>query len=156
MVKSEILIQNTVSLIKRFRVLGSQIFVTEQYPKGFGTTENRIKDTLGNITPFQNMGFSCAGAGDLFAIMHYRKVKYVVITGIETHVCIQQTALDLLASGFQVSLAVDACSSRKEIDHNVALNRMRAEGVIITTTEAILFEMLNVCTTDEFKKIVKL
>jgi nicotinamidase-related amidase len=156
MLNPEIVIQNTIKLIEGFKILGSSIFVTEQYPTGLGETENRIKESLKDIVPIQKMSFSCMGATDLFEILNYRKIKQIAVTGIESHVCVQQTALDLLANDFQVSLAADACSSRKEIDYNIALERMRTAGVTVTTTEAILFEMLNVCGTDEFKKISKI
>lgn len=156
MFSPENLIQNTIKLIEGFNVLGSPVFITEQYPKGLGETEKTIKDTLKNIVPIQKMSFSCLGAGDLFGILQYKKIKQLVLAGIESHVCVQQTALDLLANGFQVSLAADACSSRKEKDYTIALNRMQNAGVIITTTEAILFELLKVCGTDEFKQISKI
>ena len=156
MFSPENLIQNTIKLIEGFNVLGSPVFITEQYPKGLGETEKTIKNTLKNTVPIQKMSFSCLGADDLFGILQYKKIKQLVLAGIESHVCVQQTALDLLANGFQVSLAADACSSRKEKDYTIALNRMQNAGVIITTTEAILFELLKVCGTDEFKQISKI
>jgi nicotinamidase-related amidase len=156
MFNPEIVIQNTIKLIEGFKILGSPIFATEQYPTGLGEAESRIKESLKNIVPIQKMSFSCAGVTDLFEILNYRQIKQVAVAGIESHVCVQQTALDLLANDFQVSLAADACSSRKELDYNIALERMRTAGVTVTTAEAILFEMLNVCGTDEFKKILKI
>jgi nicotinamidase-related amidase len=156
MLNPEMIIQNTIKLIEGFKILDSPIFATEQYPKGLGETETRIKEALKNVVPIQKMTFSCYGAGDLFEILNYRKIKRVVVAGIESHVCVQQTALDLLANDFQVGLAADACSSRKEVDYSMALERMRKAGVIVTTTEAILFELLNVCGTEEFKKISKI
>jgi nicotinamidase-related amidase len=156
MLNPEIVIQNTLKLIEGFKILGSPIFITEQYPEGLGETESRIKEVLKDITPIQKLSFSCSGARDLFESLKYKKIKQVAVAGIETHVCAQQTALDLIANGFQVSLAADASSSRKDIDYRIALERMRTAGVIVTTTEAILFELLNVCGTDEFKKISKI
>lgn len=156
MLNSETLIKNVINLIEGFKVLNSPIFITEQYPKGLGETESRIKSVLGDVTPLQKMSFSCAGAGDLFDRLKIKNIKQVVVAGIESHVCVQQTALDLLENGFQVNLAADACSSRKEIDYNTALSRMRHSGIIVTTTESILFELLNVCGTDEFRKISKI
>lgn len=157
MLNSESLIQNAVKLIEGFKILGSPIFVTEQYPKGLGETESRIKSALsGDLVPIQKMSFSCSGAEDLFERLKNQTIKQVVVAGIESHVCVEQTALDLLENGFQVNLAADACSSRKEIDYNIALSRMRHAGIIVTTTESILFELLNVCGTDEFKQISKL
>lgn len=156
MLNSELLIQNTLKLIEGFKILGSPIYITEQYPKGLGETEPKIKESLNEIVPIQKMSFSCSGAGDLFNILRTKNLKQIVIAGIECHVCVQQTALDLIENGFQVSLAADACSSRKEMDYVLALERMRHSGIIVTTTEAILFEMLNVCGTDEFKQISKI
>lgn len=156
MLNPENIIQNTIKLIEGFKVLGSPIFFTEQYPKGLGETENRIKESLRNLSPIPKMSFSCSGAGDLFDILKNRQIKQVAIAGIESHVCVQQTTLDLLANDFQVSLAADACSSRKEIDYKTALSRMRHAGAIVTTTESILFELLKVCGTEEFKKISKI
>lgn len=155
MASPEDLIQNIIKLIEGFKIIESPIFITEQYPKGLGETESRIKETLKDIVPIQKLSFSCSGAGNLFETLEYKNIKQVTITGIESHVCVQQSALDLLANGFQVSLAADACSSRKELDYNIALERMRTSGVIVTTTEAILFELLNVCGTEEFKKILQ-
>ena len=156
MLNSELIIQNTIKLIDGFKILGSKIFITEQYPKGLGETEARIKDALQGIHPIQKMSFSCSGAGELFNTLREKKIKQVVLAGIESHVCVQQTALDLIANGFQVSLSADACSSRKVMDYDIALSRMRHAGVIVTTTESILFELLNVCGTEEFKQISKI
>jgi nicotinamidase-related amidase len=156
MLNSEMIILNTIKLIEGFRILGSEIFVTEQYPKGLGETEIRVKESLQGIQPIQKMSFSCLGAGELFSTLKEKNIKQVALTGIESHVCVQQTALDLIANGFQVSLAADACSSRKEMDYKTALSRMRHAGVIVTTTESILFELLNVCGTEEFKLISKI
>lgn len=85
-----------------------------------------------------------------------KNIKQVVICGIETHVCVQQTALDLLANGFQVHLVRDAVSSRKKIDHKTAIERMQNEGVVVTTAEAVLFELLVESMTPEFKDIYKI
>jgi len=156
MLNPEIVIQNAIKLIEGFRILGSPIFVTEQYPKGLGETESRLKAVLKDIVPIQKLSFSCSGAGDLFETLKYKTIKQVAVAGIETHVCVQQTALDLMVNGFQVSLAADACSSRKEIDYNIAIERMRSADVIVTTTEAILFELLKVSGSDEFRKISKI
>ena len=80
----------------------------------------------------------------------------MIVSGIEAHVCVQQTVLDLLSSGFQVNLAVDAISSRKRIDCNTAIKRMENEGAITTTVESILFELLQICDTPLFKEISRL
>lgn len=149
-------VDNTLKLIKGFKVLGLPIFHTEQYPKGLGPTVQTIADELGDIMPLDKMSFSCSGAGNLFDELTHKNLLQVVVCGIEAHVCVQQTVLDLLENGFQVSLAADAVSSRKDIDYSVALDRMRHHGIEVSTTESILFELLNICGTPQFKEISKI
>ena len=149
-------IVNTVKLINGFKILNTPIYYTEQYPKGLGETEVNIKAALGETEVIQKLTFSCSGAGNLFDELKEKGITQIAIAGIETHVCVQQTVLDLLANDFQVNLAADAVSSRTIFDYETALNRMRQNGAEVTTTEAILFELLEVCGTDEFKKISKI
>ncbi len=152
----ERVVANTVKLIDGFKILNTPIYYTEQYPKGLGTTESTIKNALGEAEAIQKLSFSCSGAGNLFDVLKEKGITQIVVAGIETHVCVQQTVLDLLANDFQVELAADAVSSRNSFDYETSLNRMRLNGTEVTTTEAILFELLEVCGTDEFKKISKI
>jgi len=152
----ESVVENTLKLIKGCKALGVPIYYTEQYPKGLGLTIGPIKSELEGIEAVQKLSFSCSGAGDLFNKLKKNEVSQVVVCGIESHVCVQQTVLDLIANDFQVNLAADAVSSRKVIDYEIALSRMRQHGAEVTTTEAILFELLNVCGTDIFKQISKI
>ena len=152
----ELVIENTLKLIKGFKAMGLPIYYTEQYPKGLGPTEEQIVNELDGIKPIEKMTFSCSGAGELFNIFNTKKHSQIVVCGIESHVCIQQTVLDLIENDFQVNLAADAVSSRKEKDYNIALNRMRTHGTEVTTTESILFELLNICGTDVFKQVSKI
>ena len=149
----ERVIENNLKLIKGMKILNVPIIYTEQYPKGLGPTADILRRELDGIEAVQKMSFSCSGAEELFENLKKKNIKTVVVTGIESHVCVLQTALDLMANGFSVQLAYDAVSSRRESDYKVALERMRSNGAEITTTESILFEMLNVCGTDEFKGI---
>ncbi len=149
-------VQNSLKLIKGFKALNIPIFYTEQYPKGLGQTSGLLLKELEGLSAIQKMSFSCSGAGNFFTRLKDNNVSQVVIAGIESHVCVQQTTLDLLSIGFQVDIAADAISSRKEIDYRIALDRMRAHGAEITTSESILFELLEVCGTDEFKTISKI
>ena len=152
----ERVVDNTIKLIKGFKVLGLPIFFTEQYPKGLGPTSKSIVKELGDLKPFDKMSFSCSGAGKLFEEFASKGLSQIVVCGIESHVCVQQTVLDLIENGIQVNLAADAVSSRKEIDYKTALDRMRSHGTEVTTTESILFELLNVCGTPEFKTVSKI
>ncbi|MFO7446353.1 MAG: hydrolase [Ignavibacteriaceae bacterium] len=149
-------INNSLKLIKGFKTLNIPIFYTEQYPKGLGPTSQKLLDELQGLSPIQKMSFSCQGAGNFFDRLFDNNVKQVVVAGIETHVCVQQTVLDLLANGFQVNIAADAVSSRNEFDYRIALDRMSTHGAEITTAEAILFELLTVSGTDEFKEVSKI
>ena len=153
---NERVVEYTLKLIKGFRALGLPIYYTEQYPKGLGPTARLIIDELGDLKPFDKMSFSCSGAGELFNEFKRKNLSQIVVCGVESHVCVQQTVLDLIENGLQVNLAADAVSSRKEIDYRTALDRMRHHGVEVTTTEAILFELLNVCGTPQFKEVSKI
>jgi isochorismate hydrolase len=155
MMDGEFVIQNAIKLIEGCKILNVPIYCTEQYPKGLGSTDLRIKNLLPSET-ISKMSFSCIGAGDLFEQMKHSNIKQVIVCGVESHVCVQQTVLDLLANDFQVDVAADAVSSRKIIDYEISLQRMRANGAEVTTTESVLFELLNVCGTNEFKTISKL
>jgi nicotinamidase-related amidase len=152
----QMLVDNTIKLIKGFKILGLPIYFTEQYPKGLGPTTRLITEELGELKPFDKMSFSCSGAGELFDELKKKNISQIVICGIEAHVCVQQTVLDLIENKFQVNLAADAVSSRKVMDYRTALERMRNHGAEITSTESILFELLNVCGTPQFKEISKL
>ena len=155
MQNKESLVQNIVKLIKGMNILDVPVFYTEQYPKGLGETIPEIKHELASEA-IQKMSFSCSGAGDLFKELIDKNISQVVVCGIESHVCVQQTVLDLLENGFQVNVAADAVSSRKEFDYQTALDRMRANKAEITTTESILFELLNICGTSQFKEIISI
>lgn len=149
-------VENTLKLIKGFKAIGLPIYYTEQYPKGLGPTVSSLTEELGDLKPFEKMSFSCSGAGELFNKFKKKTLTQIVVCGIEAHVCVQQTVLDLIENGIQVNLAADAVSSRKEIDYKTSLFRMRHHGTEVTTTESILFELLQVCGTPQFKEISKI
>jgi len=152
----ERLTENVIKLINGFKILKVPIFITEQYRKGLGPTLQPILDALNPNNIVEKMNFSCCAALPLMEQLRDKRVKQIVICGIESHVCVLQTALDLLAEGFQVHLVYDAASSRRKMDHQTAIDRMRQAGVIITTTESVLFELLVQAGTPEFKQISQL
>ncbi len=156
MSKPEQVINNSLKLIKGFKILNIPIFYTEQYPRGLGITSAPLLKELEGLSAIQKMTFSCAGAGNLFPRLKDNNALQIIVAGIEAHVCVQQTTLDLLANGFQVNVAADAVSSRNEFDCKIALDRMQYHGAEITTTESILFELLNICGTEEFRLISKI
>ena len=151
----EDMITNVVKLIKGVKILSIPIYYTEQYPKGLGATIKEIQDELA-FAAIQKMSFSCYGAENLFDDLKLKNLNQIIVCGIESHVCVQQTVLDLLANNFQVNLPADTVSSRKKIDYCSALERMSKHGAEITTVESVLFELLNVCGTEEFRSISKI
>ena len=148
------MVWNIGRLIDAAKLLGVKVLATEQYPKGLGSTVAGLRSRLGAV-PEKSM-FSCRECVELFRPLRDNGVEQLLIVGIESHVCIQQTSLDLLSMGFGVYLAVDAMGSRNELDHRTALQRMQACGAIVTTTEAAMFEWCESSAHPQFKAISQL
>ncbi|MDR1135762.1 MAG: hydrolase [Clostridiales Family XIII bacterium] len=145
-----------VKLIKGFRILGAPITVTQQYSKGLGATVAPVAEALGDgsgFNPIEKTSFSAAGTPEFIKELESLNRRNVVICGIEAHVCVMQTALDLLEAGYDVFIAADCVSSRKKSDKKIALRRMETAGVTVSTYEAILFEMLEGARESGFKQI---
>jgi nicotinamidase-related amidase len=145
---------NVRRLIDGARLLGLPVAASEQYPRGLGPTVPELAERLGPVP--SKLTFSCRGCPQLFADLRARGVCKLLVCGIEAHVCVQQTVLDLLADGWRVYLAVDATGSRFEIDYRTSLARMDSAGATLTTTEAALFEWCDAAGTPEFKQISRL
>ena len=145
------LVWNIRRLIDGAQALGLPVAATEQYPRGLGSTTRELAERLGEI-PAKLM-FSCRECGGLFEPWRDQGIYKILVVGIETHVCVQQTVLDLLAVGFRAYVAVDAVDSRFAPDREIALRRMESAGATLTTTEAALFEWCEVAGTAEFKTI---
>jgi nicotinamidase-related amidase len=151
----ERMLANCRSLIQGAKILGVPVFATEQYPKGLGNTVSQLAELL--ESPAQKLRFSCAEVLDWGTGAEQADNRFqIVVAGIEAHVCVLQTVLDLLGNGFQVYVAADAVSSRTEFDRKIALDRMAAGGATIVTTESVLFEWCEVSGTPEFKQISQL
>jgi nicotinamidase-related amidase len=146
---------NVRRLIDGAKVLGLPIAATEQYPQGLGPTISELAERLPRPIP-SKLTFSCGGCPEIFEELRSRGIHKLLVCGIEAHVCVQQTVLDLLADGWRVYVAADAIGSRFEIDYQTALRRMDSAGTIVTTTEAALFEWCQVAGTPEFKEISRL
>jgi len=147
---------NCTRLISGMQILNIPTLVTEQYSKGLGSTIEPLKNILNQYEPIEKMSFSCCGIESFSNSLKKLNKKYVLLCGIESHVCVLQTALDLLEQEYQPVLIEDCVSSRKENDKNMAVARMRQAGVIISTYESILFELCEISGTDQFKAISKL
>jgi len=145
---------NVRRLIDGAGILGLTVAASEQSPQGLGPTIGELARRLGSIPSRET--FSCGGCGEVFEELEGRGVQKILVCGIEAHVCVQQTVLDLLAHGWRVYVAVDAIGSRFEIDYRTALNRMDSSGAVLTTTEAALFEWCETAGRPEFQEISRL
>jgi len=152
----EPMLGRVVAAIRGAGVLGLPTILTEQYPKGLGSTLPAVSEALEVNTPIEKIDFSCVRVDEVRDTIVEADRTTVLVCGIEAHVCVQQTCLDLLEEKLQPVLLADCISSRKPFDRDIAIERMRVAGVIITTLEAALFEMLGVAGTDEFKAISRL
>lgn len=150
----EHVVWNVRRLIDGAKILGIPVAATEQYPKGIGPTVPELAERLGTIPA--KLTFSCCGCPEIFHRWQQSGLHRILVCGIEAHVCVQQTVLDLLSNGWRVYVAVDAVGSRREIDYRTALLRMDGAGATPTTTEAALFEWCRVAGTPEFKQISRL
>ena len=149
--------QNLITLCAGLKVLDIPILVTEQYTKGLGFTILPLKMAFGDeYSSIEKIAFSCCDEPQFLNALNSTGKKNVLLCGIETHVCILQTALDLLQKGYQPVVIQDCVSSRKLSDKHLAIERMRQEGAIITSLESILFELTRYSGTDTFKAISKL
>ncbi len=156
MYEKEGLEKNTGILIEGLKVLGIPLLVTEQYTKGLGHTIEALQTKLYNAGIFEKICFSCVKDADFLKELKNNNKKYVIIAGIESHICVLQTVTDLLAEGFVPVVVADCVASRVAYNKEIALERMRQEGAIITTCESVLFEMTVKAGTEEFKQIAKL
>lgn len=147
---------NIPLLIEGIRVLDIPVIVTEQYVKGLGTTIPAIAEKLTGIERIEKGSFSCCDEPGFMMEIASSGKDQVIVAGIESHVCVLQTVIDLQHSGYHPVVVEDCISSRKPNDKVMAIERMRQEGVIITTYEAILFELLRYSGGETFRAISKL
>jgi len=150
-------INNIKLLIASAQKLGIPLMLTEQYPQGLGKTVAEIQQALQNYQPIEKVSFSCCGdEGFQSQLEQLSSAKTAIIAGIETHICVLQTTLDLLARGYRVFVVADATCSRRKSDWATGLKLMEKAGATITTAETLIFQLLIRADTDEFKFISKL
>ena len=148
---AEVLIQNIAFLVDCARALDVPVQITEQYPKGLGPTVPELAQRLPE-RPAKVAFSSCAVPAVVETFRKGARPK-LLLTGIETHVCVLHTALDLLALDFRVYVAVDAVASRYAVDHEFALRRMQQAGCVLTTTETAAFEWVGGADHPRFKQV---
>ncbi len=151
---ADVVVRNTAFLIDAARLLNLPVQATEQYPKGLGPTISELAQRLPERP--DKVAFSCCAVPSVVENFQRGGRSKIVLAGIETHVCVQQTALDLLALGFRVYVPVDAVGSRYPLDHDVALRRLEKAGAILTTSETCAFEWVGGAGSPQFKEISRL
>ena len=154
--KKEEFYANVVRMINGANVLNIPIIWNEQLPDKLGPTIPDIKDALPGKTPFVKATFSCWGNQDFIKEIESTGRKKVLLTGMETHICVYQTAIDLIDAGYEVYLVADAVSSRLPHNIDIGINAMKDHGAKITSVEMILFEMLQIAQGDQFKQIIQI
>jgi nicotinamidase-related amidase len=144
--------RNVATLVRGARILGLPTIVTEQYPKGLGHTVAEVSEHL-HVTPIEKVAFSAVDADGFPGALHGAERDQVLLCGIEAHVCVNQTAQDLIADGREVHVAQDAVSSRSAENRALGLHRMERSGALATSVETALFELLRQAGTPEFKEV---
>ncbi len=150
------LVKNVGILLESATELKIPVLVTEQYVKGLGATLPELKEKAALAPCYEKMAFSCCGSQEFVEALKATGRSQVIITGMETHVCVQQTVIELRAAGLNVHVVEDAVMSRSKKNWQTALKAMTLAGAIPTSTESVLFQLLKVAGTDEFKKLSKL
>lgn len=155
MPEKESVIKNTSILLQAAREMGIPVLVTEQYPKGLGSTVKEIQEFLGDAKVFSKNSFT-AYIDDVKSELEALNRKKLIVLGMETHVCVYQTSRDLLRAGYEVHIAKDGVASRTKENYLNGLDLMKEMGAVISNTETIVFDLLKVSGTPEFKTLSKL
>lgn len=151
------MLKHTRRLLEAVPILNIPVFVTEQYPQGLGATHPALTEKLpATARSFSKTGFSCCAAEGFNQAIQASNRRQIILTGMETHVCILQTALALIQCGYQVYIVMDAVCSRNDEHKVYALQRMQQLGATISNHESVLFEWLKGASHPDFKAISKL
>lgn len=129
--------------------------VTEQYPKGLGHTATAIAENLPNLKAIEKLTFSCCGEDGFNEALRQLGRPNIILTGMETHICVLQTALDLIAAGYKVFVAIDAVQSSSKLRYRNGLALMEGAGAVLANSESLLFQMLGRCDNEDFKAFQK-
>lgn len=146
-----LIVANTVRLLKASQALEIPAWATEQYPKGLGPSVAEVVERIPHRP--EKTCFHCCAVPELLEQLYVRRIRHVTLAGIETHVCVAQTALELLTLGYRVQVPADAVGSRFKMDWEFALRRLEQAGAVLTTTEAVLFEWTESADHPQFKTI---
>ncbi len=147
---------NIIRLLKGMELMGGAHLFTEQYPKGLGPTIEALQPYKSQVDNLEKLYFSCCRDLPLVERLQEQGIASVVLAGMETHVCVLQTALDLIKEGFFVHVVRDAVISRQALNKETGLRFMENAGAVVTTTETLLFQLQERCGTEQFKQISRL
>ena len=153
MMEKDKVVRNNLHLIELAKMIGMPVMVTEQYPRGLGATVKDIREALPFYRPIEKMTFDCCGQPPFLEELKEHNKRNVVLTGMETHICVLQTCIGLLKGGINVHIVQDAVCSRTKENWKTGVEFMREAGAVVTSTETVLFQLLKVAGTEEFKKI---
>jgi nicotinamidase-related amidase len=155
MYEKEALLENAQKLVKGIQVLGVPVVLTEQNPKGLGPTLPELMQFLPETQAVPKFSFSCCQDKGFQQALSALKRKQVLICGIEAHICVYQTALELLGSGYEVQVVADVVSSRVVRNRDITLSRLQSEGAKLTVSEMALYELLQTAESPRFKEMLK-
>jgi nicotinamidase-related amidase len=141
-------------LIKTANIFGVPVIVTEQYKKGLGETHPDVLREINSPRVFQKEHFSACLEPDFLSAVHSFRRHKIIVAGMETHVCVLQTCLDLIKEGFQIHLVADAVASRLTENRQIAIDLLRQAGAIISSTEIVIFQWACRANTEKFRKIL--
>ncbi|HWR40668.1 MAG TPA: hydrolase [Patescibacteria group bacterium] len=150
------ILHNVIRMVQVAQELQVPILVTEQYPRGLGATVAELKNFLNDVPVYEKNTFSCFGGADFLKALQSLKRRQLVLTGIETHICVGQTALEALERGYSVHVIHDAAGSRTETDKQLALARIRDAGGVVSGVEMAVYEWLGAAGSAAFKAILPL
>lgn len=153
MADKENFLKNSSILIKGLQALSVPMLITQQYTRGLGNTQPEIAELFPNFSHIEKRDFSCCDEAELMTALQSLNKRDIILFGIESHVCVLQTALDLKASGFNPVVVMDATTSRSLVSVELAKERFRHEGIMMTSVESILFELTRSSEAKEFKTI---
>lgn len=154
--RKEVILKNNIILSKAAEIMKMKSVITLQYPKGLGRMNEEIRSHLGDSKELEKAYFSCMKDENFKVEFEKTGIKQVIMTGIEAHICVFQTARDMIKEGYEVFIVEDAIGSRSDTNYKNALKNLREVGCVITTTETVLFDILKTARTDEFKAVQNL
>lgn len=147
------MVSNCAILLQVARALEIPILWCQQYPRAIGPTVEPLREHLTGVTPIDKLCFSCCGQPAFGAVLERREIEMAILCGIESHVCVFQTAMELMQKGIYVHVIADAVASRTPENKQIGLSRMAAAGAVISSTEMLLFELLRTADHPKFKTL---